>query len=87
MSEPDEPSHDDREHDDDRDHADRRAPFQDKADADARPDRPTPSDEATLVERDEGAHAEFVDAPSSMEDADSRDRSHRSGDESDESRG
>lgn len=71
----DEPSRDDRE-------TDRRAPFQDKTDPDARPDRPTPSDEATLVERDEGAHAEFVDAPSSLEDPDARDRSQRSGDES-----
>lgn len=71
-----------RSRDDDRDTADRSAPFQDKSDPDARPDRPTPSDEATLVERDEGAHAEFVDAPSSLEDPDDRDRSQRSGDES-----
>lgn len=29
----------------------------------SRPDQPTPSDDATLVERDGGAHSEFVDAP------------------------
>lgn len=73
----DEPSRDEK-----RRHADRSAPFQDKADPDSRPDRPTPSDEATLVERDEGAHAEFIDAPASIEDPDRRDRSQRSGDES-----
>lgn len=61
----------------DRASTDRRAPFQDKSDPDARPDRPTPSDEATLVERDEGAHEEFVDAPASIEDPDDRDRSQR----------
>lgn len=68
--------------DDDRDAADRSAPFQDKSEPDSSPDRPTPSDEATLVERDEGAHAEFADAPASMEDAETRDRSHRRDDAS-----
>lgn len=58
-----------------------RPPFQDKKDGAATPDRPTSSDDATLVERQEGAHAEFSDAPESMEDADDRDRSRRSGDE------
>jgi hypothetical protein len=29
----------------------------------SRPDRPTDSDRAHLAERDEGAHAEFIDAP------------------------
>lgn len=67
--------------DDDRDPTDDSAPFQDKTDPDTRPDQPTPSEGATLVERGEGAHAEFVDAPSSMEDADERDRSQRSGDQ------
>lgn len=52
-----------------------RPPFQDKKDGSATPDRPTSSDDATLVERQEGAHAEFADAPESMEDADERDRS------------
>lgn len=28
-----------------------------------RPDRPTPSDDAAMVERGEGAHAEFIDEP------------------------
>lgn len=44
------------------------AALQDKKDAGARPDRPTPSHHATLVERDEGAHAEFSTAPSSFDD-------------------
>lgn len=73
----DEPSRDD-----DRESADRNAPFQDKKGPDTRPDRPTPSEEATLVERGEGAHAEFVDAPESLEDADDRDRSQRARDQS-----
>jgi hypothetical protein len=37
-----------------------------KDDQPSRPDRPTDSDAATLVERDEGAHAEYLDAPDSL---------------------
>lgn len=44
-----------------------------KADPPTRPDRPSPSDEATLVQRGEGAHDEFADAPLSMEDPSRRD--------------
>lgn len=36
---------------------------EDKHEGNNRPDQPTPSDEATLVERGEGAHAEFVETP------------------------
>lgn len=39
----------------------------DKKDHHPRPDRPTPSDSATLVERDDGAHAEFLDEPDTGE--------------------
>lgn len=66
--------------DDERDDSGR-PPFEDKKDGSASPDRPTSSDDATLVERQEGAHAEFADAPESIEDADTRDRSRQSGDE------
>ena len=48
-----------------------------KADPPTRPDRPTPSDEATLVERGEGTHDEFADAPLSMEEPSERDASAR----------
>ncbi len=58
-----------------------RPPFQDKKEGSATPDRPTSSDDATMVERQEGAHAEFADTPDSMEDADARDRSRQSGDD------
>lgn len=46
---------------------------QTKAEPPTRPDRPTPSDKATLVQRGEGAHDEFADAPTSMEDPSRRD--------------
>ena len=51
-------------------HDDRDEPrqFQDKKDPDPRPDEPTTSDDATLVERGEGAHAEFSTAPESLAD-------------------
>lgn len=48
--------------------SDRKSALQDKKDSRPRPDRPTPSDDATLAERDEGAHAEFSTAPSSFDD-------------------
>lgn len=48
--------------------SERESALQDKKDPKTRPDRPTPSDDATLVERDEGAHAEFSAAPSSLDD-------------------
>ena len=58
-----------RDHDD---HADPRDPApaqaQDKDDPDPRPDEPTTSDDATLVERGEGAHAEHSAAPETMRD-------------------
>lgn len=69
------------------DHGDDRPPFQGKKEGSARPDRPTSSDDATVVERSEGAHAEFADAPQSIEDADARDRSAQSDDETDDGRG
>lgn len=54
----------------DPDDQDRRAeayePDMKRDDPDARPDRPTDSDHATLVERDEGANSEFVDGPQRM---------------------
>lgn len=56
--------HDD--HEDPRDPAPAQA--QDKDDTDPRPDEPTTSDEATLVERGEGAHAEQAAAPQTMHD-------------------
>ena len=42
--------------------------LQDKDDPDPRPDEPTTSDDATLVERGEGAHAEQSSAPQRMGD-------------------
>jgi hypothetical protein len=36
---------------------------QDKRAGNPRPDQPTPSDGATLGERGEGAHEEYLDAP------------------------
>lgn len=58
-----------RDHDD---NADPRDPeprqLQDKEDPDPRPDEPTTSDDATLVERGEGAHAEHSEAPETMGD-------------------
>ena len=39
-----------------------------KKDPHSRPDRPTPSDDATLSERGEGANQEFSEAPSSLSD-------------------
>lgn len=39
-----------------------------KDDQGSRPDRPTDSDSATLVERGEGAHAEYLDEPDSLAD-------------------
>lgn len=42
--------------------------LQDKEDPNPRPDRPTTSDDATLVERGSGAHAEFSTAPETFAD-------------------
>lgn len=56
----------------DHEHADeeteRPPAVQDKDEPRTRPDRPTPSDDATLVQRDAGANAEFSDAPDSLSD-------------------
>lgn len=46
------------------DHATR----EDRDEMKSRPDEPTPSDDATLVERSSGAHAEYVDAPTTPGD-------------------
>ena len=59
-------------HHDHDDQADPRDPeptqLQDKEEPDPRPDEPTTSDDATLVERGEGAHAEYAEAPDTMGD-------------------
>ncbi len=59
-------------HHDHDDHDDSREPVPTQAEGkdepDPRPDEPTTSDEATLVERGEGAHAEYAAAPETMRD-------------------
>lgn len=74
---PDEDRQDENHQDEDHQAEEPNPAQQAKADPPTRPDRPTPSDEATLVQRDEGAHDEFADAPLSMEEPSERDASAR----------